>query len=365
MKSLLKSNKILTSLICCLALSCVILVSCESTPQVKESEFPNTVAENCTVDAKYKAAAEEMSQFTINEFKDNISKISRKSGNVDEILTYVYNWGISHNVKTTKDKSGCVYYDVPATAGCENYPTIILQAHTDMVHTTADPSIDLATTPIDIVIDEDTGGMHSRDYKTNIGADDAEGMTALMILSTNTKYKHGPLRMLFTYDEETTMQGAIDLSPEVLSPEYLLNVDGGPVGSACISSAGIIKTEFSKNFPKCNQSANTQLDISISGLAGGHSGLDIAKSRTSANKLLADLLKKVTDQNIDIQLTEINGGEAANIIASKANFSILVDSSNVDQVKQIINEEFNAQIQANKDDSYATLNITEATPAAA
>ena len=132
-----------------------------------------------------------------------------------------------------------------------------------MVQSTADPSINMNTTPIDIVLNEETKALESRDHKTNIGADDAEGMTALMNFAINKNFKHGPLRLLFTYDEEITMEGAVRLSPEVLNSDYLLNVDGGPVGSACVSSAGVFKAGIAKQYQPATSNLDTKLSVHI------------------------------------------------------------------------------------------------------
>lgn len=228
-----------------------------------------------------------------------------------------------------------------------------------MVQTTADPSIDMNTTPIDIVFDEKMNALHSRDNKTNIGADDAEGMAALMGLSINKNYNHGPLRMLFTYDEETSMQGAIELSPEVLNANYLLNIDSGPVGSACISSAGVLKAIFTKCYSTTNQQNEKLITVSIKGLLGGHSGVDIAKKRMSSNYVTAKILKKLLDENVNFKISYIEGGEAANIIANRAEVGIVVENSDLDRAKEIITNEFKDQKAQNPEDKDATLDIND------
>lgn len=251
------------------------------------------------------------------------------------------------------DQSGCVYWDVPATPGCENYPNIILQAHTDMVHTTNDKSIDMNTTPIDIVFDESINALHSKDYKTNIGADDGEGIVTLMALSENKNFKHGPLRMLCTYDEEITMEGVIRLSPEVLNANYLLNVDAGPVGSAIISSAGIMRVSFNSQYQLTGSDKNTVLEVELNDLAGGHSGVDIAKNRLCANVCMSQILQKLVTENIEFNLISMNGGEGPNIISSKAYFSIAINESDVENVKNIIENEFDSQKNGHNDDKNA------------
>lgn len=233
-----------------------------------------------------------------------------------------------------------------------------------MVQTTADASIDMNTTPIDIIMDEETGALHSRDYKTNIGADDAEGMTALMILSINKNYNHGPLRMLFTFDEETTMEGAMNISPEVMSPNYLLNVDGGPVGSACMSSAGVFKCYMTKQYTQNPSSLYTKLNISMKDFSGGHSGIEIIKDKLSANVVTNQILQKLIDEEIHFQLASAKGGNAPNVIANAVDFTILVDAADSQKAQEIINNEFQTKKQKSQYDKDAIIEITEA-PASA
>lgn len=355
-----KNKKLITvCLTSALMFSLIIVSACAQSNKIQEGVFPNTTAENAQIAEKYKATAEEMSEFTIKEFSENISKIPRESGHVDQINEYVYNWGISHNIKTTKDQSGCIYYDVPATDGCETYPTIILQAHTDMVQTTADESINMNNSPIDIVLNEETKALESRDNKTNIGADDAEGIAALMNFAINKNYKHGPLRMLFTYDEETTMEGAVRLSPEVLNSDYLINIDSGPVGSACVSSAGVLKVGITKQYKTLPTGFNTKLKIEIKDLLGGHSGVEIAKKRINANACVAQVLQKLLDENINFEVASANGGEGMNIIATRAEVEIMLNSDDAERAKTIINDEFAAQKKTNTEDKNGKIEITE------
>ena len=353
MKKFLSKKLILVSVASALLFSLFIVSACDQQNKIQEGKFPNTVAENAKVADQYVAIANEMSDFAIKELTENISKIPRKSKNCEQIHKYLYNWATQNNLKVNIDQSGCVYWDVPATPGCENYPNIILQAHTDMVHTTNDESIDMNTTPIDVVFDESINGLHSKDYKTNIGADDGEGLVTMMALSTNTNFKHGPLRMLCTYDEEITMEGAMRLSPEVLNANYLLNVDAGPVGSACVSSAGILRVGFNNQYQLAASNKNSILEVELKDLAGGHSGVDIAKNRLCANVCASQILQKLVDENIEFNLINMYGGEGPNIISSKAYFSIAINESDVENAKNIIENEFNSQKNGHNDDKNA------------
>lgn len=133
-----------------------------------------------------------------------------------------------NSVNATLDKSGCIYIDIPATAGKENFKNIIIQGHMDMVINAKEDykEFDPKTTPIELEYNEDTGEIHSKDYKTNIGADDGQGLgLCLAIAKHQNEFEHGPIRLLFTYDEETTFAGAKALDASLLNADYLINFD--------------------------------------------------------------------------------------------------------------------------------------------
>lgn len=228
-----------------------------------------------------------------------------------------------------------------------------------MVTTSRAATVNLPTTGIVTVYDKETEAIHSQDYWTNIGADDAEGMTTLMALSINRNYKHGPLRMLFTYDEETNQQGAKTLGPEVLDADYLINIDTGGVGTVTISSAGILRANLKKQYKEVNTNKNKEIDVSIKNLLGGHSGEDIAKDRLCANEMFIDMISLLEEQNITCNIKSVLGGNAANAISSAVDFSILVDSNDVDKVKNLFNEYFDNAKKSHPNEKDASIEIVD------
>lgn len=357
----LNKRQILTAIIFCIFFTFIVVLSActqQKINKVENNTLPNTVAENAVVLDKYKDVSNEMKEFAINEFIDNISKISRESGHTQKILDYIYDWGINHNLSTNRDKSGCVYFDVPATPGCEDYPKIIFQSHVDMVHAKVDDSIDMVTQPINIIYDEEKGEIHSKDYKTNIGADDAQGIITMMALSTNKNYSHGPMRMLFTYDEETTFAGAMDLSSEVINSEYLINIDSSIVPNIYVSSCGCYGVDFEKAYSTIPNKFDSCIKIKLSDLLGGHSGVDINKNRMNANIVLIKLLQELKANNIQFSLAEFNGGDIFNKIPNSGTAIISINKENVSNAQNIISKKFDEFKNESSEETNAKINVS-------
>lgn len=313
--------------------------ACTQTNKIIPNEFPNKTAENAKIDSKYNDLAQDLTEEGINEFINNISKIPHQSGHVEQIREYLYNWGKSNNLETNIDVSGCVYMDVPASQGFENYPNVILQSHMDMVAINVDKSVDMATTPLDLVYDKDSGKIYSRDNKTSIGADDGEGIITMLSIAKSNKVKHGPLRLIFTYDEETTMQGAKNISDDVLNSDYIINIDNSYTGSVIYSSAGSIKSSISKSYSLSPVNNKCLVSLNIENLKGGHSGDDITKPRVNAICYERDILNKLKEINVKYNIVNFSGGTVANSIPDHCKLEILVDDNDVEKVESAANEQ--------------------------
>lgn len=356
-KSKSKILAIITTLIFIAVISTGFLCSCNQLPKISEMKFPNTVAENAKISDKYKDIAENLSNNAIAIFRNEITKIPRESGKEEKMRQYLINWGHKQNYKTVNDPTGIVYIDVPASPGYENLPKIILQSHMDMVCTTKDPSFNMENAEIETVMDPETLAIHSKDYLTNIGADDAEGITTLMSIADNKDVKHGPLRLLFTYEEETTMAGCMKVTSEMLDADYLINVDCGPIGILIDSSCGLHSFDINKTYNTEINKDKDITDVNINDLLGGHSGVDIDKPRISAKQFLCDLCKKLIDEKIDFQFASIKAGKAENAIMNSMNFQIATDKSKTAQVRDIIGKLFTEVKEQYPDDVNATISV--------
>ncbi|MCQ2752560.1 MAG: hypothetical protein MJ189_05650, partial [Coriobacteriales bacterium] len=256
-------------------------------PQIT-GEFPNTVAENANISAEYKDIANDLSKDAIDIFMTEISGISRQSGNEMQMSNYIVDFAKMQGFQYTQLENGVVYFDVPASQGCEKLPKIILQSHLDMVVTTKDDNIDKNTFTPELYYDAQKGAIFNENYETNIGADDGEGIMTMLAISKNDKVKHGPLRMLFTVGEETDMDGARSVTADMLDADYLINIDGGPVGEMITSSAGCLQYSCTKKFASEIPNQKETMAIKISDLAGGHSGMTIGEKRQNAIKYFTE-----------------------------------------------------------------------------
>lgn len=242
------------------------------------------------------------------------------------------------------DPSGCIYIDLAATPGQENKKSIIIQSHMDMVVTVAsdNTSFDPAQSPIDLVYDEQSGEIHSKDYKTNIGADNGQGLGFSLALAKHTKdFQHGPIRLLFTYDEETTFEGAKKLDASVLNADYFINFDTSKVGVCRNGCAGDFSINFDKKYvavAPTEKNASENLTIKLDGLKGGHSGMDIALPRASASSIITSYLNEMKDKVVHFRLVSIDCGTAFNAIPSSFTLTLNINKKNEEEAKRVFDE---------------------------
>lgn len=301
--------------------------------QVKLDKYPNTVVENAIIDSKYNDTATRMSEAAIYEFLNNICSIDHCSGNCEEISKYLYDWAKNHNLEPVIDDSLNVYWDVKASPGCEDWPKLILQTHTDMVWETSSKEA-IPTSNVDAVYEEDTGKVHSKDYKTTLGADPGQGIITLLELSKDYGFKHGPLRMIFTSDEETTMSGALALNKDVIDSDFMLNIDGRQLGVARIFSCGVYGSIFKKKFITQAANYDSEIEIKIEGLLGGHSANSIILKRVSALDVLRRILNKLNEENIKFNLVSLEGGKNRNTIPSASKMKLCCMKNDVDVIEK-------------------------------
>lgn len=253
-----------------------------------------------------------------------ICKIPRPSGHLVGITQYIMNFGNTLGLETILDKAGNVLIRKPATPGMENRKPVVLQGHMDMVpQKNADTVHNFETDPIEAYIDGDWVTAN----KTTLGADNGIGISSILAVLESKTLAHGPLEALFTYDEETGMSGALGLNPDLLQAEILLNTDSEQEGELYMSCAGGINLTASfryKDEPYVPED-EIALKIVVSGLKGGHSGVDIHLGRANANKLLFRFLKYAV-QEYDARLASVSGGTLRNAIPREAEAIITIPS---------------------------------------
>ncbi len=280
---------------------------------------------------------------------DEITKVPRPSKKEEKIRQYLLDFAAKHNIAVKTDAVGNVVMSKPATAGKEAAPTVVMQAHMDMVCESNDKSFDFENNPITTVVDGDW----LRAEGTTLGADNGIGMAAALAALVDDTLVHGPLEALFTVDEETGLTGANNLGEGMISGSILLNLDSEDDAEIFIGCAGGVDTtcvfDYKRSFAPTDFHY-FKLDIS-KGL-GGHSGGDIHLGRANANKLLARFLYRLAQKH-EVALAEIDGGNLRNAIPRAAHAVFGVHASS----KEVVRVEFNKYI-AEVETEYAGLEPT-------
>ena len=255
------------------------------------------------------------------DYFSKINKVPRPSKHEEKIIAWLEQFAAERNLQCKKDEVGNVLYTVPATPGMEQKPTVIFQAHMDMVcEKTSDRQIDFMNNPIETYID----GEWMRANGTTLGADDGLGIAMALAFITDPAVKHGPLQCLFTVDEETGLTGAFALQPGFLDGQYLINLDSEDEGEIFIGCAGGANTLIAVPAPLIAlDKSYFPIRVVVDGLRGGHSGDDIEKHRLNANKALARFLAQAQDK-YNLQLCDIQAGGLHNAIPRHAEAIIAV-----------------------------------------
>lgn len=221
--------------------------------KVEKMKYPNTIVENATISDEYQEMANIMAKNIIDEFID-LCKIPHPSGLPEPMREYLYNWGVKHNLDTKIDDSGCVFIEIPATPGAEDIDKVVFQAHFDMVAVAdrANTSFDPKTTPIVPIYDEQEGVIHTG-WNTSLGADDGAGVATCLAIARldedpKTRFEHGPIKIILTYDEESTMEGVKRLDKDAIDTKYLINLDSVSAGMVITSCAGAFSGTIKKKF---------------------------------------------------------------------------------------------------------------------
>ncbi|MCP4443670.1 MAG: aminoacyl-histidine dipeptidase [Aureispira sp.] len=276
-----------------------------------------------------------------NHFTD-LNEVPRPSKKEERVIAFMKAFGENLSLDTYVDEVGNVIIKKPATSGLESRPTVALQSHLDMVHQkNTDTDFDFDTEGIKMLVEGDWVKADG----TTLGADNGIGVAAIMALLTSTDIPHPALEALFTIDEETGMTGALELKGGLLEAKYMLNLDTEDDDELTIGCAGGIDVTATGSYTQeaCPEGLQTY-KISIKGLTGGHSGMDIYLGRGNANKLMNRFLFMATKQ-LNIRVAGIDGGGLRNAIPRESFAIVAVDSAKVNDFEQFV-KEFEAAIQA-------------------
>lgn len=252
-----------------------------------------------------------------------ITQIPRPSKKEKGMTEYMKKFGQEHGLETITDKTGNVILRKPATRGMENRKGIILQGHLDMVpQKNSDKKFDFEKDPIETRIDQ--GWVKANG--TTLGADNGIGVAAIMTAFTDPKVVHGPLEALFTVDEETGMTGAQNLKKGILRGEIMINVDSEDEGELYVGCAGGVDVSAVRNYKQEKApSGLTAYNLTLRGLRGGHSGVDIHLGRANANKLMFRFFQQA-EHDFGMRIAEYAGGDLRNAIPRESFATITVPS---------------------------------------
>ncbi len=264
---------------------------------------------------------------------DEVTKVPRPSCHEEQIRNFLIEFAKKHNVSVKTDECGNVLMHKDATPGFENAPTVILQAHMDMVaEKNGGVEHDFLKDPIDTYIDGDWVKARG----TTLGADNGIGIAAAMAVMIDPTLKHGPVEALFTVNEEIGLEGAQNLGDDMLGGNILLNLDSEDDGEIFVGCAGGIDTtawfEYKRSLAPDHFS---YMKISVSGLLGGHSGGDIHLGRANANKLVARFLWACS-QKWNLELVEFDGGNLRNAIPREAHAVFGIETKLADEIKEAL-----------------------------
>ncbi|MBZ0180019.1 MAG: aminoacyl-histidine dipeptidase [Melioribacteraceae bacterium] len=262
-----------------------------------------------------------------------ISQVPRPSKKEEKIQKHVQDWAERNNFEFKTDDSGNILIYVPATPGYEDKPTVVLQGHLDMVcEKNKGTEHDFENDPIELIKEGDWLKANG----TTLGADNGIGVAASMAIALDKNTVHGPLEILCTADEETGMTGVNGLSSDFLKGKYLLNLDSEEDGVFYVGCAGGQDTVGRAEIKfKTNDTDLVPYELMVTGLAGGHSGLDIQNGRANAIRLLAILLNRL---DVKFKIAEMSGGSLRNAIPREAEAVILIDPTDETKVKDVIDK---------------------------
>ncbi len=278
-----------------------------------------------------------------NHFAD-LNAVPRPSKKEARVIAFIKQFGESLNLPTIEDHIGNVIIRKPASSGMEDRPTVVMQSHLDMVHQkNADTDFDFLTQGIQMLVDGDW----VKAKGTTLGADNGIGVAAIMAVLSADDIEHPPIEALFTIDEETGMTGALELKGGLLTGKILLNLDTEDDRELTIGCAGGIDISATGSYQSVKSpDSHKAYRLSVKGLTGGHSGMDIHLGRGNANKLINRLLFGAAQEH-KISISSIDGGGLRNAIPRESVAELVLPMENsvsfqsfIDAQRNLLQQEY-------------------------
>ena len=267
---------------------------------------------------------------------DALTKVPRPSGHLEKVQQFLLDFAKRVGVEAFIDEGNNIVMKKPATPGMEHRKVVLMQAHMDMVpQKSPESNHNFETDPIETYID---GEGWVRAKGTTLGADNGLGVAAIMAVMEATDLQHGPVEGLITADEETGMFGANDLPKGELNGDIMLNLDSEMWGKFVIGSAGGVDVDTTLDYEEVETDPeDAALKVTLKGLRGGHSGLEIHEGRANANKLMVRFVREAIE-TCEARLVSWNGGNMRNAIPFKAEVVLTMPKENVEAVKALVDD---------------------------
>ena len=264
---------------------------------------------------------------------DALTQVPRPSGHLEKVQQFLLDFAARVGVEGFKDAAGNIVMRKPASAGMENKKGVILQAHMDMVPQKAPESNhDFENDPIETIIDGDW----VRANHTTLGSDDGLGVATIMAVMEAKDLQHGPVEGLITADEETGMFGANGLPEGELNGDILLNLDTEVWGEFVIGSAGGIDITATLDYQEVETDKDdAAVKVTLKGLKGGHSGIEINEGRANANKCMVRFVREAISE-LDARLASWQGGNMRNAIPFQAEVVLTLPKENVEALNDMV-----------------------------
>jgi len=261
-----------------------------------------------------------------------LTQVPRPSGHLEKVQQFLLDFAKKAGVEAFIDEGRNVVMRKPATPGMEDRKGVILQAHMDMVpQKTPESTHNFVTDPIQPWID----GEWVKAKGTTLGADNGLGQAAILSVMEAKDLKHGPVEALITADEETGMFGANDLPENMLQGDILLNLDSETWGKFVIGSAGGIDVTGTLDYKEVETDPeDAAVRVTLKGLRGGHSGLEIHEGRGNANKMMVQVVREAIEE-CEARLASWHGGNMRNAIPFKAEVVLTLPKENVAALKEL------------------------------
>ena len=268
-----------------------------------------------------------------NHFHE-ITQIPRPSAKEQKAREWVLAKAKRKGLEVVEDKVGNIVIRKPAYKGREGAPTVVLQGHLDMVcEKNESVQHDFDKDPIKVV----RRGEWLYADGTTLGADNGVGVASALAVMESDDIKHGPLEFVFTIDEERGLTGASEFPPGVLKAKYFLNLDGEEKGTLCIGCSGGVNTTARRKVALQTPKQNTAYRIKVSGLKGGHSGVDIHLGRGNAIRVLGGMVQRVVEK-CGAEVADLKGGSARNVIPREASAVVVMDSAKENELQELVKQ---------------------------